>query len=253
MYLPPELISRILKYLSDDPQSLKVMSLVSKAWTAWCQTHLFKSIRLKPSTLQRWLKDVSPGADSPASHTRTLTLEEYRLIPWINPRGRCVDFPPSALSSFSNTRSLSLIRWNATLFNGASPEPYFGHFSKSLRTLSLQFCTLDLTILFDFLSLLPNVDDLDIVHPCLDLNTLATIPNIPDATPGFRGTLSLTNIRSEHLILKALAALPLRFSTVKITDCIFYEHDLYQTLFTGCRDTLVTLRFEQSHWGVLRV
>ena len=250
MSLPPELINRILEYLTDDPQSLKAVSLVSTTWTTWCQAHLFESVRLTPPALQRWLKDVSQDANGPASHTRTLALEEYRLIPWINPQ--YLDFSPSALSSFSKVKSLSLIQWNATLFNGASLEPYFGHFSKSLRTLSLQFCTLDPVILFDVLSLLPNVDDLDIAYPYVGSNAVGTVPDVPDTTPSFRGTLSLAGIRSDRLILKTLTTLPLRFSAIRINSCAFYGPDEYQTLLTGCGDTLVTLRFGKCYHGALR-
>ena len=250
MYLPPELINRILEYLTDDSQSLKAVSLVSKTWTTWCQARLFESVRLTPPVLQRWLKDVSQEADGPASHTRTLALEEYRLIPWINPQ--YLDFPPSALSSFSDVKSLSLIQWNATLFSGASPEPHFCHFSKSLCRLSLQFCMLDPVILFDFLSLLPNVDDLDIAYPYISPGGLRTIQNVPDTSPSFRGTLSLAGIQSDRLILKVLTALLLRFSTIRIKSCAFYGPDEYQTLLTGCGDTLVTLRFEKCYHGALR-
>ena len=135
MSLPPELIDRILKSLRDDPKSLAATSLVSKAWISWSRAYLFESVHLRPANLQHWLKDVSQDIDGPASHTRALTLEEYRIIPWINPQ--CLDFPLSNLASFCDVKSLSLIQWNATLFYGTSLEPYFGHFGKSLRTLSL--------------------------------------------------------------------------------------------------------------------
>jgi hypothetical protein len=249
MSLPPELINRVLKHLSDDSESLRALSLVSKAWASWCQAHLFKTVHLTPPILRHWLKDVSTEADGPASHTRTLTLEEYRLIPWINPH--FLDFPLPNLASFSDVRSLSFINWNATLFNGASPEPYFGHFGKSLRILSLRFCMLDPVILFDFLSLLPKLEDLEITYPCPPPVPPDTIPDVPDLTPSFCGTLSLTNYTSEYILLKALATLPLHFSTIRIKGCAFYEPDAYQMLLNSCRDTLVALRFEESYRGAL--
>ena len=249
MSLPPELIDRILRSLRNDPESLMATSLVSKAWTIWSQAYFFESVHLKPANLQHWLKNISQDADSPASHTRTLTLEEYRLLPWINPQ--YLDFPLSNLASFRDVRSLSLVQWNATLFNGASPEPYFGHFGKSLRTLSLRFCTLDPAILFNFLSLLPNIQDLEIAYLFPNSAALDIIPDVPKVTPSFCGTLSLADLASGHLILKALAALPLHFTTISIQGCTFHESDIYQMLLTSCRDTLVTLRFEKSYRGVL--
>jgi len=251
MSLPPELIDHILEFLHDDRESLEAASLVAKAWTSWSQAHIFETLHLTPINIQRWLKNISPDVDGPASHTRTLTLEEYRLLPWINPQ--YLDFPFSSLASFRDVRSLSLVHWNATLFNGASPEPYFGHFGKSLRALSLRFCTLAPATLFDLFSLLPNVQDLTIAYLFPHSGKPDTIPDVPEITPSFRGTLSLADLDSGHLILKALAALPLRFTTISIQGCTFYEPDAYQMLLTSCRDTLVVLRFEKSYRGALRV
>ena len=143
MSLPPELIIRILSHLSDDFASLKDMSLVSKAWASWCQTHLFKSVNLEPWILRKWLKDVSLGVGGPALHTRTLTLREYVLESWINPTFHFPDFPLSTLASFTYFRSLTFSNWKPPLLNGPSPEPYFGRFGKSLCALTLQLCTLD--------------------------------------------------------------------------------------------------------------
>ena len=249
MTFPPELIDRILKHLRDDPQSLSAAALVSKAWASWGQAHLFESVHLSPVNLRRWVENVPPYVDGPASHTRALTLEEYRLIPWINPQSP--DFPLSDLASFSNVRSLSLIQWNTTLFNGASPEPYLGHFGKSLRTLSLRFCTLDAATLFNFFSLLPNVQDLEIACPSPASDSPDTVPDIPDVTPSFHGTLLLTDLNYNHLIIKAVAALPLHFTTINIQGCTFYEPEAYQLLLTSCQDTLVTLRFGGSYRGAL--
>ena len=248
MTFPPELIDRILKYLRDDPHSLSAASLVSKAWVGWGQAYLFESVHLSPANLRRWAGNVPPYVDGPASHTRTLTLEEYRLIPWINPQSS--DFPLSNLASFSNVRSLALIQWNTTLFDGVSPEPYFGHFGKSLRALSLRFCTLDPATLFNFFALLPNVQDLEIACPSPQSGP-NTVPDIPKITPSFYGTLSLSDLNFDHCILKAVAALPLHFAAINIRGCTFYEPEAYQMLLTSCRDTLVTLRFQGSYRGVL--
>ena len=251
MILPPELIDRILKSLRGDPESLMAVGLVSKAWTGWSQAYLFETVHLKPPNLPRWLKNVPQGPDGPASYTRALTLEEYRLIPWINPQ--YLDFPLSNLTSFRDVRSLALVQWNATLFREVSPEPYFGHFGRSLRALSLRFCTLDPTTFFAFLSLLPNVQDLEIAYLFPHSATLDTVPDVPNVTPDFRGTLSLADLASGHLLLKALAALPLRFTTIRIRGCTFNEPDVYQMLLSSCQDSLVSIRFEKSYRGVLKL
>jgi hypothetical protein len=252
MSLPLELIDRILGHLSDDSESLKAMSLVSKAWVSWCQARLFKSIRLTPYNHDRF-KIVSQEIDGPASHTRTLTLEENRFVHWINPQYPY--FPLSNLASFTHVRSLSFIQWDTTRFRGPSLENHFGHFGKSLRSLSLQFCTFDPVTLFDFFSLLPNVDDLELACYSRDPTVPHTIPDVPEVTPNFCGTLSLGNLTSVHLH-KALATFPLRFSTIRIKDFgydHFYEQDAHQPLFTSCRDTLVTLLLVVNNSGVMRI
>jgi hypothetical protein len=252
MPLPPELIDRILGHLGDDPESLRAMAVVSKAWASWCQAHLFKSVHLTPSTLSGWLENVPPEVDGPASHARTLTLEEYSLTSWINPQH--LDFHLSTLASFSGVKSLFLIQWNAKPFDGVPLEPYFGHFGKSLHAVCLRFCKFDPVTLFDFLSLLPNVDDLEIATPPPRIRThLISIPNVPETTPNFCGSLSLVDLNSGHLILKALAKLPLHFSIIRIKGSIYYGQDAYQLLLTGCRDTLVALRFEESYRGASSV
>jgi len=248
MSLPPELIGRIVNLLRDDRRSLEAASLVSRAWTSWSQAHLFETLHLRLYNVQRWLKNIPPDVNGPASHTRTLTLEDSPYLSWINPQYLDSRVPGSSFASFRNVRSLSLVRWNAILLHGASPEPYFGHFGKSLRSLDLQLCTLDPVALFDFFSLLPNVQNLAITCTHLIPHSLifGAAPDVPEITPSFRGALSLANLNSGHLILKALAAFPLHFTTISIEKCSFHEPDAYRMLLTSCRDTLVTLRFGES-------
>ncbi|KAF9643206.1 hypothetical protein BDM02DRAFT_3227298 [Thelephora ganbajun] len=87
-------------------------------------------------------------------------------------------------------------------------------------------------ILFDFLSLLPNVEDLEIAYLFPHSGIIGTIPDIPNVILSFRGMLSLTGLESGHLNFKALAAFLLRFSTMSIKSC---------------QDTFVTLRLERSY------
>ena len=157
MPFPPELIDRILKSLRYDRQSLTATSLVSKAWTSWSggQAYIFKTVHLIPEELPYWLKSIPPDANGPTSHTRKLMLEGFPGSPRAVPRNP--DFLHLDLALFRGVMSLALVQWNATPLDGALPEPYFGHFGKSSRALSLQFCTLDPATLFDLFSLLPNI------------------------------------------------------------------------------------------------
>ena len=119
--------------------------------------------------------------------------------------------------------------------------------------MSLRFCTLDPATLFNFLSLLPNVRDLDIAYSSPYPSSLDTVPDVPEVIPSFGGTLSLAGLNSGHLILKVVAALPLHFTTIIIRQCAFREPEAYQMLFTTCRDTLVILRFDEGYRGALEV
>ena len=253
MSLPPELINHILKFLRDDRESLEAASLVAKAWTSWSQAHLFETLHLKIYNIDNWFENIPPDVDGPASYTRTLTLEDRPNLFWITPQYLDSHISGSSFTSFRDVRSLSLIHWNAAFFDGVPQEPYFGHFGTSLRSLSLRHCRLDPATLFDLLSLLPNVQDLAIARLFPRYRKLVTIPDVPEITPSFRGALSLADLSSGHLVLKALAALPLRFTTITIEMCIFHEADTYQMLLTSCRDTLVTLRFGEGYRCALRV
>ncbi|KAF9779605.1 hypothetical protein BJ322DRAFT_366333 [Thelephora terrestris] len=244
MSLPPELISRILRDLGDDTESLRSISLVSKAWVGCCQAHLFKSVHLRPTTLKGWSKNVCKAVGGPGSHTRTLMLEESHSLHWINPQ--YPRFPLSNLASFSDVRFLSLIQWDSTHFDGASLEPYFGHFGNSLRAMNLQSCTFDPATLVDFLCLLPNLDDLWLSHCFLHSATPTTTLSVPEVTPTFRGTLSLGDLGSVYFF-EALAKLPLRFSTIKLKDYHCHGEGAYELLLNSCRDTLVALHYMHIH------
>ncbi|KAF9779606.1 hypothetical protein BJ322DRAFT_1113406 [Thelephora terrestris] len=164
---------------------------------------------------------------------------------WIDPE--FLYFPLSNLKTFSDVRSLSFIRWDAILFRGASLEPYFGHFGKSLRAVSLQSCDLDAAILFNLLSFLPNVDDIEIERPLPCTKEPDIILDARKVTPNFRGTLSLTDFSSTVPILEAITTLPLHFSTIRIKGCSSKELSAYQLLLACCVDTLITFHYEQFH------
>jgi hypothetical protein len=188
----------------------------------------------------------------PGSHTRTLILDEYVLELWIDPNFHFPGLPLSTLASFTYVRSLTFFEWKPPLFNGASLEPYFGHFGKSLRALSPQMCTLDPATLFDLLSLLPKVEDLEISYPLPSSPAPDIIPDIPAVTPSFCGALLVVDPGEGSLLLKALATLPLHFSIVRIYGGAYHDPEPCQMLLTSCRDTMVTIIFWPSFRGALR-
>jgi hypothetical protein len=75
MRLPVELVDEILSHLpSDDKQSLRKYSLVSKLWLQPSRRLLFVHIVLHAGNYQSWLKNISPTNAGLLHHIRSLTL-----------------------------------------------------------------------------------------------------------------------------------------------------------------------------------
>lgn len=79
------------------------------------------------------------------------------------------------------------------------------------------------------------------------------VPDIPDVTPRFCGTLSLAD--SVRVISFSTPLRPFRCISprISIRACTFRGPEAYQALLTACRETLVTLHFDESYRGELGV
>lgn len=215
MSLPLQLIDRILKSLHDDPKSLPATSLVSKDWTNWGQAYLFESVHLTLANLQCWLKNTPLDVDGPASHTCTLALEGMHIRPWVKSRNS--DFLLSNLASFRYVGSLVLVQWDVT--NDALVESYFDRFGKSLGALSLVILHVRSSDPLRSLIPLSKPPTPGNRIPFPPPHSLHTMSDIPEVIPSFCGMLSLTDLYSNDPIFKAVAILPVYFTTISIQSC----------------------------------
>ena len=73
--LPQEVRDHIVDRFHDDPETLKRCCLVSKSWVPRTQKHLFSTVNFKSAYYPKWQKVFPDPKDSPARHTRTLTVD----------------------------------------------------------------------------------------------------------------------------------------------------------------------------------
>ena len=72
--LPPEIIDPIIDLLHDDTEALKQCCLVSKSWISRSRRHLFAHVQFLRNRLKLWKATFPDPTNSPAYHTRTLTI-----------------------------------------------------------------------------------------------------------------------------------------------------------------------------------
>jgi len=193
--LPQEIIEMIIVYLTRDLNALKACSLTCRSWYIAAVPQLHHTLTLWTGARgenRHGLKPLSKlhelGLAPLAREIRTLLHEE-----WFVPRA----FSPDDLrhfSAFVNVQALILHRLNISRFI-PGVEQYFGHFSPSLLSIHLTAPCCTPRQLSYFLSLFPNLDDVNISSP--DQPFYTTIPDlelVPFSAPKLQGRLELREI-----------------------------------------------------------
>ena len=70
------MVDSILDYLDDKPATLKACCVVSKSWVPRARRHLFAHVKfdISDSPIEMWMKRFPDPSNSPAHHTRTLSI-----------------------------------------------------------------------------------------------------------------------------------------------------------------------------------
>jgi len=224
--LPPEILDSILEYLVDRPITLKTCCLISKLWVPRVQRHLFARVRLGTprSPIKLWKKTFPDPSNSPAHHTRTLTIFGTSVITaadmgvsnWIHP--------------FHNLIHLELSHvYRAPLFTlyGLSP---------TLRSLSLRCTPFDSGLICSF----PLLEDLALVaaFSFIDVDRW----NATLASPKLTGTLILEGRGEARSATRRLPVLSggLHFSKISTKFCN-EEAEPVTKLVSMCSKTLEKL------------
>lgn len=244
--LPYDIVEEITAHLTCDLDTLKACSLTCRSWYLSAASHLHHTLTLttggKPGVGCSGLEPLSK-------------LHELGLIPLVKEiqvmqRGS-IDcwFTPHAFShldlhhfsAFAKVHTLKL--QHVQIFRFISDlERYFGHFSPTLRSLALYDPCCTPRHLSHFLSLFPNLDDVEIRNPRAYAPNRPTFDTglIPFSAPSLRGRLALYQFNWAETWTDLIASCGgVRFRHVVLCG----SGSCASVLLGACTETLETLRF----------
>ena len=241
--LPPEMLDLIVDHLRDESTALKSCCLVSRSWIIRARRHLFARIEFRDSrtsTLESWMKTFPNPSNSPAHHTRSLSI--FRL-PTFSARG------PNTrawICAFRRLEHLNICAFFCASIRG--PLLPFHGISPTLRSLSITSFAAPVPEVFDLVCSFPLLDDLELS------SVIGYKPDtwtIPSTSPKLTGTLHVGKLSGTKSIIRRLLELPdgLHFSKI-LADC-FCEAELTIDLVPRCFETLETLQIGRMYFGAL--
>ena len=225
--LPAEILDLIIDHLHDEPNALKTCCVVSKSWVPRTRRHLFAHVKLYAleSHVERWKKAFPDPSNSPAHHTRTLTVNG---TPGIGSPNESVD---GWIRAFRNVVHLDLS------FVGRVAFFQFRGFPPAVRSLRLSSSILEA---FDLICSFPLLEDLSLVN--LHHGDGADLWNPPLTSPKLTGALDLRLGMAVYPVARRLLDFPggLRFSKINAT---FFHLDAKSVtdLVSKCSHTLESL------------
>jgi len=228
-----ETIDTIIDHLHDEPTTLKACCTVSKSWVPRTRRYLFARVEFNDSTspLEAWKKTFPDPSNSPAHHTRYLSVygapdadADASVDDWIR--------------AFHNVEHLVLAHMHRSLvpFHGLSP---------AVRSLHLTDTNTDV---LDIICSFPLLEDLALLdlhldsEPDLRPRNRSSRRNIPSTSPKLTGSLDLRMIWGLRFTAFKLRALPNGLHFTKITlGFNTGETDSTVDLVSECSDTLESL------------
>jgi hypothetical protein len=238
--LPYDIVEMIIAHIARDLRALKAFSLTCRSWYIVTVPRLHHTLTLTSHDDLMSLYKL---------HRLGLTpfVKKIHVVQW-DDKWHDKWFAPQAFSrhdlryfaAFANVQILSL---RSLDISRCTPgiERYFGHFSPTLRSITLfkPLCTP--RQLSHFLSLFSNLDDVKICGPPPPPSKI--IPGaelIPFSTPRLRGRLVVYDFDSVETWMRLITVGGgLRFHYMqlwKVGECA-------PVLFEACAETLETLRF----------
>ena len=245
--LPQDILEIIIIDLGDDLLSLKAFSTTCYSWYIAAAPHLHHTLTLEERPSDQTRAELKPlanlGKMGLLPFVKKLWIQCSSFEPWISPR----KFDQQTLRYFSaltNVQQLRIERFDLSKFMPGI-ERYFGHFAPELRSISLMISSGTQRQLLYFLSLFPNLDDIEIeYHPTANPDA-TTNPGseevaIPFSVPSLRGQLKLTHFPSETISRDMITLFGgLRF---RYMDLCSVEGS--RLLLDACADTLQTVRID---------
>ena len=248
--VPYEIVEMVIAHLARDIRTLKVCSLTCHSWHIAALPHLRHTLTLKGNTHGTTRNELGPLS-------KLHKLGQIPLVKEIQVKQLCGAgsrgwFAPRAFSHrdlryFSAFTNVHTLRFKELEIYRFIPdiERYFGHFSPTLRSITLfnPHCTPQQ--LSYFLSPFSNLDDIEIRR--IDIHVPnTTVPNkgpVSFSVPKLRGRLTAHQIYQieawTHLITLCSG---LRFHYMNLHDVA----DCVPVLLEACTETLETLRFNAT-------
>ena len=242
--IPHEITEMVLAHLVHDLNALKAFSLTCRSWYTVAAPHLHHTLTIGTND-----PNVTRGHLKPLSKVYRLGLvplvKELRVRQPMN-----VWFVPQAFnrrnlryfSAFANVQTL-VLQWFQICHFFPGVEHYFEQFSPTLRfiVLSNLYCTP--RQLSHFLSLFPNLDDIDIRHAIASPPTNDT-GLVPFSAPKPRGRLVLRYFHWAETWTDLIALCGgLRFRHADLRG----SSSCAPTILAGCGETLETLRLQTTN------
>ena len=235
----------IATYLIYNLGALKACSLTCRSWYTAAAPHLHYALTLTGDAREISRRQLQPLSElhklGLIHFVKSVRVKQGINTPWFMP-GTFGDLDLCHFSALANVHTLKLQGMDICDFIPGA-ERYFGHFSQTLRSISLYSPRCTPRQLSYFLSLFSNLDSIGIWNTRTPKLITTTIPEI-ELAPLFalklRGRLALRTFgwteTWEHLITSN-------------SDLRFCHMDLYKSascapiLFEACAETLDTLRF----------
>ena len=251
-HLPHEIVEMIIAHLTHDLGGLEACSLTCRSWYIAAVPHLHHTLTL-----------LGGGPDVDRSRLKPLSrLYELGLLPLVKEirversAGTCCWFLPLTFShvdlhnfsALANVHTLKIQDMEIHHFI-ENMELHFGHFSQTLRSITLHNPCCTPRQLSHFLSLFSNMDDVRIRNTRIHAsNTYISNGTAPDteliqfSAPKLRGQLALYRSPGVETWAHLASCGGLRFRHMDLrgsTDCA-------PVLFKACAETLETLRFDTA-------
>ena len=233
--LPPEILDLIIDHLHIERATLEACCLVSKSWIPRTQRHLFAEVAFGRNTLDSWMTAFPNPSNSPARHTRTLSISGARQLAssstyvWGWVRSFCRITNLLVETAWWDDRRVSLAH-----LHGLSP---------TLKSLCFDRSFLPLSEIFDLIHSFPLLEDLAVRTHDRSIDDTRDTKGTPATSPKFTGTLRLKNTIPP--VVCRLLDLPggLHFTKI-VVGCPARDATSAMDLVSRCSGTLESLSLE---------
>ena len=246
--IPYEIVEMIIAYLTHNLGDLKACSLTSRSLYIATVPHLHHTLTLRGDGL-----DLVHSKLGPLYELRELALTHlvkeirveqlWRSDHWFAPQVLSQS-DLCYLSALSNVHTLRLHDMEIYHFIPGI-EHYFGHFSPTLRSITLLIPNCIPQQLSHFLSFFPNLDDIEIERgrTYIPNKSVPDTELVPFSAQKMRGRLTLRKFCWVDTLTHLMASCGgLQFHHVDLRESM----GCVPTLLEACAETLETLRFNAS-------